>query len=141
MANQDEYAIAAGYNVALLSLTKLRTLVATGDTRPFWMPHCRGLYDPGLEEVDGDGLTTFKGSAAAPWLWDAMTWNQYVYLNTTYCASSYSGKVTIYTRLGGDTTYYRMNAVMKLPKPSDTDGKFYAPKRVQVMMTRLRVAS
>ncbi len=135
----QSYMIASGYNVALGSLTNIENIKPTND-QYFWSPRASGLYNPGSERDRGDGTLLLVGFAWQYWEFGALTRAQLDYLRTTYCASGWSGKVTIYTTLGG-VAYSRMNAVMKLPAPVDSDGAFYAYKAYKVKMTRLVASS
>lgn len=137
---QDLYAWAAGFNVAQNSLTTVISVVASGDTRPFPAPVARGYYDPGQRRSRTDGLDFFSGFNNLSWFWAALTWNQYAYIYNTILGGAYSGPVTIYTRLGFDA-YTRMNAIAHLPKQVETDGKFFAPKKVELKMSRLVASS
>jgi len=133
-----DYRIAAGYNVALGSLTNIESITVAG--YKFRAPQVYGTYNPGDYRYRGDGTVYQAGYASVVWKFGALTRGQYEYLRDTILSAAYSGKVTIYTRLGA-ATYTRMNAVMVLPKPVDTDGLFYAYKAVDVLMTRLAAAS
>ena len=135
----QQYKIASGYNVASGSLVNVETIVPSGD-QPFFSPRASGLYDPGTERDRGDGTILYVGFAWLYWEFQVMTRAQLAYLRTTYCGGDWSGKVTINTTLGG-TTYSRMNAVMKLPKPVDSDGAFFAFKNYRAKMTRLVASS
>lgn len=144
MIDQNLYAIAAGYDVALVSLIRLTSVIATGDTMPFRAPSARGYYEQGKELTTLDGIAFYGGYALTGWFWAAMSWPQYVYLYSTILGGSFSGPVTIYTRLGplgSADTYYRMNAVLTLPQITAIDGKFYAPRKILASLTRLRTAA
>ena len=131
--------IAAGWNVPLLSMPNIETIIPTND-RAFYPPTAYGHYSPGQQRIRMDGLVYMAGYPSLVWLFDVLTRLQQEYLRTTYCAGGFSGKVTIYTPLG-TSTYVRMNAVMILPSPNATDGKFYAFKAYPVQMTRLAAAA
>lgn len=144
MIDQSLYAIAAGYDIALGSLIRLTSVIATGDLYPFRAPAARGYYEQGKEQTTLDGIACYGAYSLTGWFWAAMSYPQYCYLYNTPLAGSFSNEVTILTRLGplgSADTYYRMNAVMTLPQLTAIDGKFYAPKKVLASLTRLRTAA
>lgn len=138
---QNLYAWATGYDIALLSLTTITTITASGDALPFKEPACRGYYDPGSDRVRTDGISIFPGYGFSKLVWAAMTWNQYQYIYTTLLGNAYSGPVTVLMRVNAADAYSRMDAVFWLPPPIKTDGKWYAPKKVECELRRLRTAA
>lgn len=132
------YAIASGWNVAANSLVNIETIKPTGDIYYFFAPKAYGYYDPGKRTVRGDGTITVVGFPTVAWIWDVVTRLQHEYLIATYSTggNTYSGKVTINTRLG-TSTYVRMNAVIIIPKPIESDGPTYAFRNYRVEFTRL----
>lgn len=134
-----DYRIAAGHNVALNSLVNIEDITPAGD-RPFFPPKAYGYYNAGQYRIRGDGTLYIAGFASLTWLFDVLTRKQYEYLRDTYCNGGFSGKVTLYTRLGR-LAYSRMNAIMILPSPSATDGGYFAFKNYGVQMARLVASS
>lgn len=132
----QQYAIAAGHNVALNMLTNIETILVDGVY--FALVKGRGSFSQGNRLYDGSGGDYFDGYSVTTWLLDVLTYPRLDYLRTTYCAGAWDGPVTIYTTLGGDT-YYRRNAIMKLELPNNVDGQFFAIKRYPILMTRLTV--
>lgn len=138
-----DYRIASGYNTALVSLTNIENITPPGG-KAYRAPKAYGLQDEGVIKILGNGLDYHSGFPFVIWRFDVLSWVQYEYLKTTYCGgiNGLRGKVTIYTRTNyTSNTYTRYNAVIVLPKRIDTDGEFYAPKRVDVLMTRLATPS
>lgn len=117
------YRLGVGHSVALGSLTNIETITPTGGTR-FYPPDCYGSYNPGVAKVRTDGQLYFAGFPSVQWRFRRLTWVQHRYLMTTYCSSGYSGKVTIYTTTDNPNTYARYNAIMVLPKLSDSQKNF-----------------
>lgn len=130
-----DYRIAAGWNVALGSLTNIETIVPSGSRR-FFAPVAQPLFDPGIEKNPGDGSVSFSGYPEVTWLFDAMHNLQYFYLRDTVLSGLYRGKVTIYTRLA-TTTYSRKNAWMNLPKPNELQPRPDGFTNVSIRMLRL----
>lgn len=136
MSNLYDYRIAAGHNIALVSLARISTIKPTGDTNYFYNPVAIGNFDPGNPNVRGDGLLSFNGFPSVAWLFPVMTRLQLAYARTTWCNGGWSGFVTIYST-NGDTTYARYNANLLLSLPNQFDGSFYANKNVRMAMTQL----
>lgn len=121
------YAIGAGYNVAAISLTNIETIKPTNDFMYIQAPQAINFYDPGTRKIRGDGTVQDVGFAMVDWQEDIFTVLALDKFRTDYCNGGWSGKVTINTRLGG-RTYFRMNAIMILPKPVDSG---YQPLRYE----------
>jgi len=132
----EQYAIAAGNNVALGSLVNIETIKPGGDTHYFYAPKAIGFYDPGQPNVRGDGLYSFNGFASVMWRFLVMTRLQLAYARTTWCNGGWSGPVTIYTTTGG-VTYARYNANLLISLPNTFDGSFFANKDVKLAFTGL----
>lgn len=138
--NDQQEAIAAGWNVALVSLVPITSITPTND-EVFGGPKSTGLYDPGVSKVAGDGNIFLLGYAAAQWLFSRLTWLQWYYASATWCAGGLSGPVTILTPLNSQNgTYTRMNAILTLPKPSDLRSEYRYQEAVW-KFTRLRTPS
>jgi len=131
----QDYRIAAGHNVALVSLVNIETIKPTND-QYFYSPQAIGNYDAGQPNVRGDGLFSFNGFASVGWLFPVATRKQLAYARTTWCNGGWSGPVTIYTTTG-DETYARYNANLLLSFYNVMDGKYYAIKGMQFAMTGL----
>jgi len=130
-----QLAIAAGYNNAI-ALAAIEAITPPGD-RPFVAPRALGLYDPGQFRIRGDGTLYTAGFASAQWLFSAITQLQVRYLMETYCANGYSGKVTVSTRTDDPDSYANYNAVMLLPKLSESDKKFARFRNYAATFTRM----
>jgi len=113
MPRQYNYAIGAGYGLALSSLAYLEEIIPTGDTDTIVAPQGLGLFRYGNALVRGDGTNAYNGYPAQDWLLAGLTRNGYQYIRTTFCGGGYSGKVTINTRAGA-TAYARYNAILWL---------------------------
>lgn len=134
-----DYRIAAGHNVALVSLTNVESIAPSGDTA-FYAPRSWGTYTAGAMRVRSDGTLYAAGYASVMWRFGLLTRAQFRYLQTTYCAGAYSGDVTIYTRLDDATQYVRCNAVMVLPQLAELNNDAFVKFRdVEVKMTRIEV--
>lgn len=133
-----QYAIASGYNVAAGSLVNIENIKPNGDIYNFFAPKAYGFFDPGQRKVRGDGTILMVGFPTVVWAFDVVTRLQHEYLITTYSTggNTYSGKVTINTRLG-TSTYVRYNAILNLPKPIEANGPMYAFRDYHVEFTRL----
>jgi hypothetical protein len=129
-----QYAIASGYSVALNSLTNIETISVSG--RRFTAPKALGSFDPGIFRVRPDGTLYLAGYPSQRWLFEVITFAQYNYLRSTYCAGGYAGKVTVYTRPGTEA-YARYNAVLRLPKPVDHEDAFFAFKQHGALLTKM----
>jgi len=134
--SSEQYAIAAGSNVALVSLVNIETIKPAGDSYYFFPPKAKGYYDPGQPNVRGDGLYAFNGFSSVIWYFDVITRLQLAYAQTTWCSGGWSGLVTIYSTTGGNA-YARYNANLLISLYNVMDGKFYANKGAQFAMTRL----
>ncbi len=130
------YKLAAGFNVALVNLVDITTIVPSGD-EAFADPKVLPLYTDGIVKIRGDGLVTTQGYAAQPWYWTRLTYKQYYYLRTTYCSNGLSGPVTVLVNVGGNTTLTRMNAIMVLNTPKDLKSEFRF-QDVMATFTRLK---
>lgn len=130
------YAIGAGWNLPLGSLTNIELITPTGGT-PFYPPESYGTYDPGDDRIRGDGTLYQAGFAFCEWKWGKITRLQISHLSDTYCASGRSGKITVYTRVTSNS-YSRFNAVMLLPKLPDSRHNFLVQQDYVVRLTRLQ---
>jgi hypothetical protein len=134
--NFEQYAIAAGHNVAQDMLTRFESLAAGG--LYFVLVKGRGSFLQGERKIDGQDGDYFEGYSVTTWTLDVLTYAQLDYLRSTFCAGGWDGDVTIYTTLGG-VAFYRRNARMKLEMPNNVDGKFTAIKQYPILMKRLTV--
>src|SRR5690242_3219496 len=98
----SSYKIAAGYNVALNSLVNIETIKPTND-QYFYAPKAIPYGSPGVKRVKLDGVGYRAGYPSVDWQFGVLTRAQYEYLKTTYCAGGYSGQVTVYTTVSGNT--------------------------------------
>jgi hypothetical protein len=114
MAFRQGYAIAAGFDQALLDLVNVETF--------FVMPgkpmYVRGWanYDPGEERTLMNGLPSYAGDESVTWLAGAFSAALHNQWSVDYCDGGLGGLVTIATTLGDPEVYYRCNAVLRLPK-------------------------
>lgn len=131
----SQYAIASGYNVPLDALTNWETLTAGG--RRFYAPQAFGSFDPGIYRIRGDGTLYIAGFGSLTWTMRYFLYAQHRYLMTAYCTGGYSGKVTIYTKTSNAAAYERYNAVMILPKLSESQPNFAILENYQIKFTRL----
>jgi hypothetical protein len=119
-----QFAIAAGWNVALGSLTNVENLV-TSDHRHFYPPDVFPGYDDGHENVRGDEMVSFNGFPGVPWRFSLFYSIQRYYLYHTINSDSNTGKVTINTLINkGDSSYTRGNAIMYLPPLSQSQKNY-----------------
>lgn len=130
-----DYRIASGYGVALASLTNLET-IADSDGKKFKAPYAIASYDPGVFRIRGDGTIYTAGYGTLVWLLPVVTRKQVVKLQTDYCAGGYSGKVTVYSRTVSDS-YARYNAVLHLPKLSDSQRRMKYIENYAARLTRM----
>ena len=112
-----DYKLAAGHNNAA-GLAVVEGVKPSGDIYAFTYPKSLGTGDPGQRETREDGLDYFAGYLYDEWHYAVMTRIQRNYLRTTYCASGYSGKVTVRTRVDAET-YANYNAAIHIPTPRD----------------------
>lgn len=139
MTSDRLYGIAAGYNVAAISIPAFTSIIPSGD-RAFYPPKGQGLYAPGLRRDLPNGDDYWSGYPFQDWLWDALTRKQFEYLQSTYCGGGYAGKVTVMTRPGTDA-YARYNAWLKLKTLPESDSLFFANRRYTARLTRMVLAA
>lgn len=111
MPTFTDYKIAAGWDQAG-SLALIGGITATSDVK-FAEPAAQQNYSPGKPLLRLDLNTTMVGVSSQVWIM-GVTWLQYTYLRTTYCAGGYGGKVTIRTRWQGGN-YANYNSVLSIP--------------------------
>jgi hypothetical protein len=113
----NSHAIAAGWNVPLLSLTAITTLFDTaGNVLP--PPRALGSYSHGIPEPRGDMSVTVAGVASVKWIWDRIERSFRKIIRANYCGmglNSLSGQVTIWTPIEEPGDYYRCNAMLYVP--------------------------
>lgn len=114
-----DYQLAVGNNNAA-GLAVLEGVTPSGDTRPFLYPQVYPNWDPGTFKTRADGTLYVAGFAATRWVYAVLTKLQVAYLMTTYCNGGWSGAVTVRLRLGTPSTYANYNAILRLPKFTDT---------------------
>ncbi len=134
----ETYLIGVGYDVDqddLVNITSLPPMSAD----PFASPKALPLYDPGITKQRLTGELTSEGFASVTWKFTRLSYEQYEYLQTTYCNGGLSGKVTIYTQLGG-ASYYRMNALIHLKKPKEYQSE-YRYQEAEVEFIKLAAAA
>lgn len=112
-----DYRIKAGWNQALVDLVNIEDITPSTDVA-FYPPEGISSFTPGAFRVRGDGLVTTAGYGSVTWVFGLLTRLQYKYLMDTYGGGGYSGKVTIYTRVGA-SAYGRYNAVIRIPPSSE----------------------
>ncbi len=109
------YKLAAAWNNAA-GLSPIETILAVEGMYPAPL----GTYDPGERRKTGDGLDYFRGYPSCQWPFVFIYWAKHKSLMSTYCAGSYSGKVTVRTRIDDSANYANFNAIINLPKLPDT---------------------
>lgn len=129
------YKIAATYNVALNSLVNIELIKPTND-QYFFAPLAIPFGSPGVKRVRLDGTSFRAGYPSVEWRFDVLTRAQYEYLKTTYCSGGYSGQVTIYTTVSGNT-FARYNAVIDIPETVAMSSGYYAYRGVGVRLSHL----
>jgi hypothetical protein len=131
----SSYKIAVNYNVALNSLTNIELIRPTNDEY-FFAPVAIPFGAPGVKRVKLDGSGFRAGYPSVEWRFDVLTRAQYEYLKSTYCSSGYTGLVTVYTTVSGNT-YARYNAVIDVPETITISSGFYAYRAVSVRLSHL----
>ncbi len=122
MANDELYAIASGWNVPQISLTRLIDISVSGEL--YAGPKAITFYDDGDIHPKTNRAAFSSGYPNVKWLVGIAYYEQYTYAKTTWCAGGLSGDVTIYTTLGG-VSFSRMNATLWLDKPVQMHGKIW----------------
>lgn len=135
----DLYSIGVGYDVPLLSLTRITSIVVPG-TQRFGDPKATPKWDDGEPKIVLDGMVDPVGFQSIVWEFGFVLFPQYSYLRTTYCAGGLSGRVTIYTNVSGSATYQRLNAIMILKSPAAYQSEYWY-KPVELTFTRLEAAA
>lgn len=130
------YQLAAGHDNAA-GLATLEGTLPSGETVPFVYPRVVGGYDPGVFKIRTSGERYTAGFDTVVWLFGAITWRHFRYLQETYCGDGYSGLVTVRTRLDDPATYANYNATMLLEKPSSTQIRVGVFVDFPVRFTRL----
>lgn len=118
-----EYAIGAGHNLPLGSLTYVHAIRATGELEYCRPPASYGTYSPGVLRVRGNRLATFAGDEVVKWR-ESFTKLQFKHWQDTYCGGGYSGFVTVNTKTDVPTTYERYNATLIMPTLKDSSWDF-----------------
>lgn len=131
----SSYKIAAGYNVALGSLVNIESIRPTND-QYFYAPKAIPYGSPGAKKIKLNGVSYRSGYPYVDWQFGVLTRAQYEYLKTTYCSGGYTGQVTVYTTVSGNT-YARYNAVIDVPETAAIPDGFYAYKNVAVRLSHL----
>jgi len=111
------YSLAAGWNQSD-SLQVLAGYTPSGVTRPFNFFIGFGLYNAG--QVRQLPLINYiSGYASVQWAFSYLDFDQYLWLNTTYCNSGYSGLVTALVTVQDQETPEYWNAKLQLPKEAE----------------------
>jgi hypothetical protein len=124
MTDQVDYKLAAGWN----NSAGLAVIVGTtpmGDSYPFQYFRSQGTYNPGQDKIRGDFLIYESGYATVQWVFSYLTYLQQEYLSHTYCNDGRAGLVTVRTVTNRANTVANYNAVMYLPKLSES--QLYIP--------------
>lgn len=137
--SDQQDAIAAGWDVPLLSLTLFTSILPTSDSMKFVGPEVTPHYNPGLIKITGSGFVKTLGYKSTKWMEGILTYLGYAYLSNTYCSGGLSGKITVYTTLGSPT-YVRVNAIMILDAPDSYQAQNWF-KKAPVHITRIKPAS
>jgi len=128
------YKLAAAYNNAA-GLANIESIVPTSD-RAFFSPVVFNNYKPGVRKGRTDGLLYMAGWASSFWILPVVTRPQFAYLQTTYCAGGFSGKVTVATRINL-VAYANYNAILTLPDPEQLQRHFKYYEDVRLDFTRM----
>ena len=129
-----DYKIAAGWNNAG-GLVNIGTIIPPGNIR-FFEPVARGNWNPGLRRVGLDGHVSTAGFRSQIWLIQSMTYAQYDYLLSTFCAGGFSGNVTVRTRFR-TTGYANYNAILEVPAADELDDTGRNYFSVRLLLKRL----
>lgn len=86
----------------------------------FPYPNAYFKYSPGEVRTRADGTYHYVGFPYTDWGYSYLTKSQVRYIQDTYCNGGYSGKVTVQTRTDDPDFYQIFNAVLLLPKHSDS---------------------
>ena len=128
------YKIAAGANNAA-GLVNIEEITPSSD-KAFFAPVAYSNYTPGQRKLRGSGTVYMSGFAFATWEFAVLTRKQFQYLQDTYCASGWSGEVTIATRVSREA-YVNYSAVMILPDPASVSRSDTVFEKYPVSFTRL----
>ncbi len=109
----EGYRIQSGYDQPFGNLIDIETISVSGELFPG--PKAIATYDQGNIKFRLNRRTFLQGDPNVTWQFGFMFYEQFSYLNSTYCAGTFSGLVTIYTTTGG-VSFSRLNAIMILPK-------------------------
>lgn len=134
-----QFKIAAGWDQPIGSLVNVETIIPSG-SRYFYAPDVYPGYDNGKENVRGDGMVSYNGFPSVPWRFMRLLKPQWYYLYHDINGDSNTGKVTIntLTNINSATpSYTRLNAIMELPKLSQSQKNFDNIGPYTVNMTRL----
>jgi hypothetical protein len=107
-----DYKIAAGVSNTG-GLAPIGSIVATSNIAFPEPAGAQGSYTPGIIKIRLDQQLVTVGKSRQVWLLYGLTFEQYRYLQSTYCGGGFSGKVTIRTRWQ-HTSYANYNAVLQL---------------------------
>lgn len=107
-----DHKIAAGWNNAG-SLTKVGLIVATSNIAFPEPSGAQGGYNAGTIKQRMDLQLVVTGFNREQWMFNMLTYPQYRYLQTTYFAGGFSGKLTIRTRWQ-ENSYANYNCVGQL---------------------------
>lgn len=113
-----QYAIAAGHNVALVSLLNVEDLLYTYTKPRRVPPKSQPVNAYPFRRVALGGRTYGDGQISHAWLWDVLPRTAIDFLNT-YTVGVVSAAVTIYTR-ATPTTFARYNAYITMLEPGIT---------------------
>jgi len=129
--DQAAYALAAGFN----NIGSLQVIAGynPGTLRhPFEQFIGFGFYNPGtIRQLVG--VNYLSGYPSCQWLFNYIDYDQYLWLNTTYCNGLYSGFVTAKVTEKDQLTTVNWNA--KLVLPSDVTMKAFRPGWDSVPLT------
>lgn len=131
-----EYKIVSGWNNAS-TLRSIESIIPSND-KPFPPPNAYSGFDAGQAIIRGDGQIYLAGFGAFSWAFKGLTRAQYQYLMATYSTggNSYSGKVTVRSRIQ-DGTFANYNAILLLPKLPELQRTRTVYQDVEIRFTRL----
>ena len=114
--------IAAGWdNIA--GLETIETITAAGDSKSFIAPQVWFNNSPGRFRITLDQGRYISGKASGALSFTFMTKNQWFHWSETYCASGYTGNVTIQIEDRQPGVYFTFNAINYLPPQTDTSNR------------------
>lgn len=132
----QEYKLATGYDNEA-GFDNVEDVFPTYANKQSFYPRGRPKFDEGVLRIRADGTVYFTGFQSFAWPLDFLSYDQWVYAQTNYCTggTGLSGLVTAATRLPSGS-YSNYNAVMILPKMSESDVNFGGILKTEIRFIR-----